>query len=233
MEIKINQKFLSIPPYISTNWASISTVYIKGSVLNINLMDGRHVEIPGLNPAMIEQIFTLHAAHLDQPAVPRAPTLIKGDMPFRLAIGSMEDMGSSVFQHNPNQREVPNIPEEILTKIVTITKVIAPDEIRNFPKAEPHCNCVHCQIARAMHLGQPENQVATQAPQTEKTSEEETVTENELNFQQWEIAPSGNKLFSVINKLDTSERYSVYLGQPVGCTCGKTGCEHIVAVLRS
>ena len=42
-----------------------------------------------------------------------------------------------------------------------------------------------------------------------------------------------DKLFTVINKLDQQEKYNVFLGEPVGCTCGKQGCEHMLAVLKS
>ena len=48
-----------------------------------------------------------------------------------------------------------------------------------------------------------------------------------------EITQTGDKLFTVVNKLDPQENYHVYLGHPVGCTCGKQGCEHILVVLKS
>ena len=40
------------------------------------------------------------------------------------------------------------------------------------------------------------------------------------------------KMFTVTNRLDKNEKFNVYLGKPIGCTCGKEGCEHILAVLR-
>ncbi len=87
-----------------------------------------------------------------------------------------------------------------------------------FPKPEPHCNCPHCQIARAMHG-------------IEKQELEEPVSDEDLKFRDWEIKQTGEKLYSVTNPIDPSEQYTVFLGEPVGCTCGHSHCEHIKSVL--
>ena len=56
-----------------------------------------------------------------------------------------------MMQHNPSQADAPDIPPDILQKIGAITKIIAPTEEQVFlPKAEPNCNCFHCQIARSV-----------------------------------------------------------------------------------
>ena len=69
--------------------------------------------------------------------------------------------------------------------------------------------------------------------QENKEREEEIVSDEDLKFKTWDIVQTGEKLYDVTNPLDTKEQYHVYLGEPVGCTCGEQYCEHIRAVLSS
>lgn len=244
--MKINNRILSIPPHISTNWGNINSIVTKGPLLVIHLQDGRTVDIPGLEPTVIEVIFATHANFLEQTSnnpmpIKMLPFPQGGSSPLlpqvegvRFNLGPVEEFGSSVFQHNQEQSQTPEIPIEILSKILAITKIISPTE-QLLPKAEPHCNCVHCQLSRAAHQEptQQEAGIAIGITQVPASQQDETVSDADLNFQQWEIVQAGEKLFSVTNRLDKQERYSVYLGDPVGCTCGKPGCEHTLAVLRS
>ena len=62
---------------------------------------------------------------------------------------------------------------------------------------------------------------------------EEIVSDEELRFKTWEISQTNDKLYLVSNPIDANEHYSVYLGEPVGCTCGEKHCDHIRAVLSS
>jgi hypothetical protein len=102
-------------------------------------------------------------------------------------------------------------------------KIIASEDALQMLKSESHCNCIHCQIAKSFN----------QSSQHPEQHIDEDITEDDLRFQQWDITQTGDKMFTVVNRLDNREKYNVYLGQPVGCTCGKTGCEHILAVLKS
>jgi hypothetical protein len=241
--MKINNKVLSIPPYISTTWNHVSAIRMQGSVLVINLYDGTHVEIPNLSAETIELIFNLHVSFADQ-----GPSQMKLANPFaqlflgpqpgqtpdssmRLGFSSIDEVGAAL-QHNPQLANSPDLPPEILRKIAAITKIIAPEDVQALPKPEPHCNCMFCQIARAVQQANPTPQV-TSSEQATPPHPEDEVKEHELSFQQWEIQQLGDQLFNVVNKLDPKEKYSVYLGNPVGCTCGKPGCEHIIAVLKS
>lgn len=147
---------------------------------------------------------------------------------LRFGFGSIENLGAAMH-HNSAQSNMPDLPQEILNKIAAVAKIVAPDEVQTMPKPEPHCNCTYCQIARTLHQ--------SAGPTKEETAllenVEEEVRDEELSFQQWEIVQTGERLYSVVNRLDSHEKYSVYLGHPVGCTCGKEGCEHILAVLKS
>lgn len=227
MTIKITEKILSIPPYISTSWSRIGALYAKGSLLSITLTNGVTIEVPGLDQQTIESIYHYHAQHIEKEQTPD-PMQVKewegqGEPNIRFAFGtSLEGLGS-MMRHNPSQADSPDLPPEILQKIRAITKIIASaDDSVVIPKAEPNCNCFHCQIARALN-------------QTEgvEHQEETEVHPDELIFQEWNITQTGDKLYQVVNRLDPHESYQVFLGEPIGCTCGKTGCEHILAVLKS
>lgn len=229
MSIKITDKILSIPPYISTTWAHIAALHMKGSTLAVTLIDGDTLHIPNLDNETVHLIFQHHIIYLEKEQTPAINTdlsklkevLEQGEPSIRLAFGSSIDGLGSMMQHNPNQANAPDLPAEILQKIGTIAKILSSTEELLLPKAEVGCNCFHCQIARAL------------SPVSSSVSEEIEVSEEDLKFQQWVITQTGEKLYSVINRLDEHEKYNVYLGQPIGCTCGKQGCEHILAVLKS
>lgn len=233
--MKINDKILSIPPYISTSWNYVKSLQMKGPFLVITLIGGESIHIPNLKNEIIEQIFIAHANYLES-TVENLKTGNSNlqninpesiEMPFKLGISSIDGLGNPLM-HNPAQKDAADIPKPILQKIAAIAKIISPEDITAMPKAEPHCNCLHCQIVRTINDAvEPEKLVI----ESEQDSEE--VKDEELAFQQWDVTPTGDKLFSVINRLDTQEKYSVYLGHPVGCTCGKSSCEHIIAVLKS
>ena len=248
--MKITSKILSIPPYLSASWAQIHAMYLKAGELVILLADGATISVPGLKTQEIEAVFAAHSTFIETSlSTPEGnsqhpllnminPQIMKSQQIQNLeAMGAMHfnfdsmESFSSALQHNLEQAHMPNLPKEVLSKIAAIAKIVAPGEIQNMPKPEPHCNCPHCQLARAIH-GQPEKD-PTDSPVCVQNNEEEIVSEKELSFQQWEIVETGDKLYSLTNRLDTLEKFSVYLGQPVGCTCGVAGCEHILAVLKS
>jgi hypothetical protein len=247
--MKINNKIFTLPPYISTSWVNINALYMKGNNLVVTLNDGDSIIIPQLKPEVIESIFNAHSSYLEEDTLENSSNQfsnqgkdfqVKGahpqtffssetgmELPFRFGFGPIDGLA---LQHNPAQANSPEIPNEILTKIGAIAKIISPEEINSLPKPEPHCNCMHCQIARTIHGVLSLND---QGIEPQPLPVEDTVGDEELVFQQWDISQSGDNLFTVINRLDTKEKYSVYLGHPIGCTCGKQGCEHILAVLKS
>ncbi len=226
MGIKITDKILSISPYISTHWEQVATLQTNGRILVVAFHDGNKVEIPNLDTDTIHLIFHYHTLYLEQEEMENK---IKDSLPFkgleegsiRLALGTSFDGVSNMMQHNPAQANSPDLPPEILSKIGAIAKIIAPAD-EALPYAELNCNCFFCQIAREFH-----------SPVAISEIGEEEVKEEELQFQQWAISQTGDNLFCVVNRLDNFEKYNVFLGEPVGCTCGKEGCEHILAVLKS
>lgn len=237
MKVKINEKLICIPPYISTTWDRVAFLqtehgYEANLTLVLNLIDGNIIKIPNLDSSIIDIAFAAHLKHLERgievKTVGNQPPSIEqlGGIPIRFGItnfpGGLEAL-ESTFQHNPAQSGAPDLPKEVLDKIVGITKLMTNGDVNGIPKPEPHCNCMHCQIARVIHeISNEENPVI-----------EDPVSDDDLKFHNWNIAKSGEKLYTVSNPLDPKEHYSVYLGSPVGCTCGQPNCEHILAVLYS
>ncbi|HSX12468.1 MAG TPA: hypothetical protein VLF61_03165 [Rhabdochlamydiaceae bacterium] len=239
--MRINHKILSIPPYISTSWKNVLSLHIEhkeGAIyLIINLINGSFIEIPHLDGPLIETIFAAHEKALEFEAnsgknplsflSPKSGDSNSATMisfPFRIgADGTAENMGT-MMQHNPEAAGGPDLPKEVLTKIAALSKMIGLDNTDNFSKAEPHCNCTYCQILRAVHA---EEKATVESPK------EELVSEEDLKFRDWEIKQTTDKLFTVVNPLNKEEHYDVFLGSPVGCTCGLKNCEHVRAVLNS
>ncbi len=217
--MKVTDKILSLPPYISTAWKNIFSLQMEsrpyGHILIIELTTGNKIEVPNLDAFTIQKIFATHAEVTEQQESSQKP-LLPG-LPFPIIEGL-----PSMLQHAPEQANSPLLPQEMLEKIKMMTKGLLSDNLLSAPKAEPHCNCPHCQIIRAVF-------------ETEETSPpiEEEVSLADLTFRSWDIQQQCEKLFTVTNPLDAKEHYSVFLGKPPGCTCGNKSCEHIEAVLRS
>jgi hypothetical protein len=227
--MKINEKVLSIPPHISTSWLNVKALRVEEGILIVSLYEGAEIKIPGLAQEAILLAFDFHQKAIESKVSPKGFSIqsIQADPTIRFGMVGMEQLGGAM-QHSFEMRDAPPLPQEILSKVEAVAKVIAPEIKTDLPKAEPHCNCPHCQIARAIERG-----LHGEAPVIKHHEEEEVVAIEELQFQQWEIEQTGHQLFSVTNKIDANEKYSVFLGHPVGCTCGKQGCDHILAVLRS
>ena len=243
--MKITEKILSIPPYISTSWDNIASLHMEGSELIVSMHDRKTIRIMGLSGEVIEKIFEYHEAFLEtkqtrqvQPIFPNTPQekhssqdLLMG-FPFRVGIGGAipEGLGQAL-QHNPAYSDLPLLPPEVAQKISLLGKVISPEDLASMTPAESNCNCIYCQIMRIMHKTQ--NVQDASFEEFNEIESQEVVTDEELQFEQWEVHPINDKMYCVVNKLDQNEHYDVYVAEKIGCTCGKDHCEHIVAVLRS
>ncbi len=222
--MKITSSTLSIPPYVSTTWKNIASLHAQpqGSLytLIIILQNRVQIEIPDLDKETIEKIFEAHAL-AEEMQLPKSPF----ENPFSFSIPVKADKTfdalTTSMQHNPAQANLPPIAPDILRKIGMIARAFGLEDTDTLSKPEPNCNCAYCQMARALQ---------TEEPSSEQIEE---VSADDLKFRDWEIAQAGDKLYNVTNPLDLNERYSVFLGTPLGCTCGDKNCEHIRAVLNS
>jgi hypothetical protein len=217
MNIKINDSLFHLPPFISTSWENIESLSLDGSNLIIILKSGSKVVIPHLDQNILQHIFAIHAQILEKKA---NPMQIRLGFPLQMGEGGIETLGNSVA-HNPDQTNAPDLPPEILEKIIGVAKVLGLPE--NMPPAETNCNCVYCQIARALK-GEAKPEILDL---------EEEVSAKDLSFRSWEIKETADHLFLVTNPLDQNDQYRVHLKDPFGCTCGEKNCEHLRAVLNS
>ncbi|MBN2479811.1 MAG: hypothetical protein JXA94_06250 [Parachlamydiales bacterium] len=218
--MKINKNILSIHPYISTSWENILTLHKEENALVVNLKDGSKIKIPNLDEKIIEAIFDAHSKYLDEKQNPK--NSVSFAMPFLSSGGSMDTLANAM-QHSEEQKNAPDLPEDVLKKIASVAKIFSEEINIDMPQPEPNCNCVHCQISRALQI---ENGIHPENLDAE-------VSDEELQFKLWDIQEEGSKLYRVTNPLDKNEHYSVYLGEPLGCTCGEKDCAHIKAVLKS
>lgn len=232
----INSKVLNIPPFISVQWNQIEFLTTQENILIINLKSGKVVQIPDLPTDIIQRVFSMHGSYAEIersvqippiPPIPQHSPLI-GTGAVKIAFTSLDPGGLGIpLQHMEELRDAPDLPDEVLEKVMTISKLVPPEDLSKSPKPVEECNCPFCQIAGAIHSEWSKH------PPVEEAKEEEVVKDEDLKFEQWIIHPKGNQLFEVQSKLDIHESYNVFLGNPVGCTCGKNGCEHILAVLKS
>ena len=235
--MKINDTLLSIPPYISTTWQNISGISSKGqNDLEIHLVSGGVVTIPQLDKQVIDLIFFYHAGSLENKEVPKTQKAnvssssekdlfgFPFNMPFSLPTENVLQFGQ-ILQHNPEQSDMPEIPNEILGKVSHFAKAMTQETGQVlFPDTQPHCNCLYCQVGRAVNLNQEAQPIKL---------EEEIVSDEDLKFKEWDISKTAESLYEVKNPLDNHEVYQVFLGHPIGCTCGRNDCEHIKSVLNT
>lgn len=205
--------------------------------------------IPNLPSSMQELLFSCHIEAIErtQKTDHHSPVLrqedlhailnavqtgIKEIMALILKLGSsaISSVGK-VLEHDPNNSHLPPIAEEMKKKILLLLNVVPKEDILAMPTPVLGCNCMYCQINRTLREG-----IGIHESDLEENRDQEnddTVDEKDLEFSEWNVTPISEKLFLVRNKLDEHEEYRVFLGNPIGCTCGKANCEHIVAVLRS
>lgn len=240
MNEKITDTLVSIPPYVSTSWEQIAALERHDSTLYIILLSGAKLTVPNLSEELLSSIFSLHAQKIEKRShthpknepLPQDNTLDsiqKGfkdlvSITMKLGVNALGQLGQ-VLEHNPSHAHLPPLPPEMIERIKTIKNIISKEDLKSLKPPVEHCHCLYCQI---VHLLQTET-----AAVDEVSPQEEIVDDKDLQFSQWEVIPLSNQQYVVRNKLDTHEEYKVFLGDPMGCTCGKPHCEHIVAVLRS
>jgi hypothetical protein len=233
--MRINHKVLSIPPYISTSWKNIASLQSQPIEdlysLSVHLQDGTCIVVPKLDQAIIQAIFHAHAKYLELEQkipenLPKFQAPLEPSLPFSIKLFEMDHV-NNMLQHNEQHKDAPNLPPYILTKIEEISQELGLKDSTTLPSPEPHCNCPHCQIAKAIQNCSEKNTL----PLHEK--EEEEVSQEDLSFTSWIISPLKKNLYRVSHPDFPEEGYQVFLDSPIGCTCGSNQCEHIKAVLSS
>lgn len=224
MKAKIDNHIICIPPYVSTTWDQVTFVQTEVDpateqlIVLLHLANGKLISVPNLDASIIDIIFNAHLKHLEQKKSTGFSFPMEQIAGFKIGFPGVENL-HDLMQHDLSKSQTPDLPKEVLEKISGMAKLVTGGDLEAFPKPEPHCNCMHCQLAKAIH--------------GVKKEEEEIVTDEDLTFRSWDIHKCGEKLYTVRNPIDPDEHYNVFLGTPVGCTCGNPHCEHIKAVLSS
>lgn len=233
--MKINHKVLSIPPYISTSWKNISSLQStqegEKHALIIHLQDGGLVRVPDLEAVVVQAIFGAHARHVETESKTPAEAP-KRQSPVQEASPSIKffeiENISSMMTHNEQEKNAPDLPSYILSKVQEISLEMGLSNSATLPTPEPGCNCPFCQIAKSIE------KTSSKAPaQISYEEEEDLITEKDLAFTSWIIRPLKQNLYQVIHPDHLEDQYQVFLGSPIGCTCGSNQCDHIKAVLSS
>jgi hypothetical protein len=227
--VKITPKLLSIPPHLATSWKEIISLSWDEprNLLVVVLRHRAPIEIPGLERPAIDAIFEAHSRFSESAEIPALQNTVPFNFSFPMKLdGAISEPFTAPLHHNPQQANMPNLPLEFLTKVREILHAFGLDRAENASPAEPSCNCPYCQIART-----PLNSAGGSAEEAIITEEE--VSSKDLTFRTWDIKQTAEKLYLVTNPLDEREQYSVFLGDPLGCTCGQKNCEHIRAVLNT
>ena len=252
MRVKINQKMINIPPYISTSWDNVSHLQmdeVTGHLVVITVK-GDKIIIPHLPPELMERIFTAHAEYVETASSTKeGPHLPEGLGIFNLGMGpgslglGPEGLQSlQMLQHDPSQSDAPDLPPAMIDKILSVTKGLGMEKLlAQMGESEPHCNCPFCQINRAILDGEVET-AEESTPDIDNSLPEANLSEDpELSFRKWDIVQVSTNLYDVTDPFDKSLHYRVSLGNPqstdrtkeIGCTCGQPNCEHLKAVLHS
>ena len=243
MEIKITNTILSIPPHISSRWEFIQSLRVQEGKLIITLKDGSSCPIPSLTQEEISTIFSAFAsnAHSLEEDEKKKEDLLKKDLSqlvdgikrgFSDFMNLISKQGGSplgfakALEHDPSNAHLAPLPPEAKKRVEMLLQIVPEDEILSMHEPVPHCNCMYCQVQRLLREALFKKKHLIE-------DEGEPVEESELKFTEWDVESLGDNLYIVRSKLNPQEEYRVFLGEPLGCTCGKANCEHIIAVLRS
>jgi hypothetical protein len=239
--MKISSKIFSIPPYISTRWEYVISLRVADNLLIVTLKDGTMCSIPNLQKEIIDQIFTCHAESAEATNHQKEDLgqLVEGmrsgfkelvSMLTKLGTNALSSLGKAL-EHDPNTTNLPELPPDMVKKVQMLLNIIPKEDILSMPEGEPGCHCMYCQINKILRESLKIHE--TSKPDIVAEGEIEDVEEKDLEFSEWIVEPIQDKLYKVTNKLDHQEEYRVFLGDPIGCTCGKPHCEHVLAVLKS
>ncbi len=249
--MKINQRVLHIPPYISCKWSEIASIRVETiegkDLLHVHLLSGAKATVLNLTQDEIDLIFKMHVHHLEEVAEEEEKFKNVKEIPFFSNLFQAPPMDanvatsfgapisfhldandpSSLFQgHNPQFSQSPPLPKEILDKITLIAKAIGGDMIKEVEPVEL-CNCFFCQIARALKNERTEDR----KPHVPKNLPKDLLRGG--IDPEWMVDEVGPHMFRVVSREEPEVIYQVYLGEPIGCSCGSNRCQHIIAALKS
>jgi hypothetical protein len=135
----------------------------------------------------------------------------------------LQSLEQDLLEHRPELTDSAPLPPLLLQRMSLMGRFLHPQLLAQMPRAEDGCGCPFCQLHRVLHGEPPDTALPAVAE----------VQDDELRFRSWLIEQQDDHVFVVSNPEDAQESYRVFLGDPLGCTCGHVRCEHVRAVLQS
>lgn len=196
--MKITSKILSIPPYLSTSWYDVDSLFqSEDGALVVALTNGTHVRLEQLSSEVIHTIFNAHACFLEEEAareeeedeeedkgLKRAEVEFSVQTPFTM--GQMDEGNGDAMkifmEHDASRSLGPLLPDAVLKRVTALAKMFLPPDMIPLDASHENCRCPFCQIVRALSgLPQPsleegeekKKSLELREPAREKKSREE------------------------------------------------------------
>lgn len=166
--MKITSKILSIPPYLSTSWYEVDSLFqSEDGALVVALTNGMQVRLEHLSTEVVHTIFMAHARFLEEEAEreeeeddevsellssPHAEVEFSVHSPF--AMGEVDEMSGDAMkifmEHDPSRSLGPLLPEPLLKRVTSLAKMFLPPDMIPLDSSHENCRCPFCQIVRAL-----------------------------------------------------------------------------------
>ena len=170
--MKITSKILSIPPYLSTSWYDVDSLFQSDDgVLVVAMANGTQVRLENLSSEVVHTIFDAHERFLEEEAEREEDEdededeegLIlgkgtRGEIEFSVHAPLMSDQfderggdAMKIFmEHDPSRSLGPLLPEALLKRITSLAKMFLPQDMIPLDASHENCRCPFCQIVRAL-----------------------------------------------------------------------------------
>lgn len=233
--MKITDLYLSFPPHLIVGWQHVSA--IQGDPLpndltrlTIYLSHAGQITLPEISTLEATAIFnafqrfqenrpTLKIRMHNLSAMTGERMLPEASVMHTMGPISYDQL-SRTLQHDPQQKDLPALPNDVLLRIAHTARVMFTNEEGTLlPQPRPHCHCMYCQIARAIQGGMEQSQ--------------DVVSEDDLRLCEWKIQQIVPDRYIVSSASDPLQEHEVHLKPTVSCSCGLDHCVHVEAVLRS
>lgn len=161
--MKITSKILSLPPYLSTSWYDVDSLFQSDDgVLVVALTNGTQVRLEHLTPEVVNAIFNAHACFLEEEAESEEEdeenASQRNEVEFTVQSpltfgGGFDESGDAMkifMEHDPSRSLGPLLPDALLQRISSLAKMFLPPDMIPLDASHANCRCPFCQIVRAL-----------------------------------------------------------------------------------
>lgn len=174
---------------------------------------------------LLESSSSMNLSHLADQALSRSGPM-EDMIVFSTEQAALPQSTMLLMRHDPAAGNASILPKELLRKIRSFSKkILSQKELATTQEAVPGCHCPFCQITRAIEEG-------IQSDELTLKEGEEIVSDEELRFEKWRVLDLGDESFELTDPCAPDHSYRVQIQPEIQCSCGQTGCEHIVTILK-